>query len=200
MTNSGWVQSLAFSLNSTCLLAAGAAGHVLFDVETGDLITRFSAEQDIAYRVGVAFSPDGKIKIWDAADGGALLSLQIPGLRGGEYVSRLDFSFDGLSLFSGHIHGHALLWRLDGSAESERFEAHQQRVKSIRRTRDGRTLITASADGTVRLWDTTTHAITAILRAGTFGFRSLAVSEPTHGGASCRSLNFSCHEPLPTGM
>jgi RNA polymerase sigma factor (sigma-70 family) len=107
-----------------------------------------------------AFSPAGACL---AASGrGAALHLWRPGSgalpppdrwrdENSEAVA-LAFAPDGTLALAGRDNV-IRLWRLDGAKEVARFAGHQTRVNALGFTPDGTSLVSASDDGTVLIWD-----------------------------------------------
>jgi WD40 repeat protein/serine/threonine protein kinase/Flp pilus assembly protein TadD len=126
-----------------------------------------AARQTLAHPDGVsavAFSPDGRslaascgyytpsqgVTLWDLARG-------VPRARhsGGEFVYSLAFSPDGslLALGSGPISRSVVL--LDAATAQPRgtLRGHADAVVAVAFARDGKTLVSGSWDGTVKVWD-----------------------------------------------
>ncbi len=135
------------------------------------------------YIYGIAWSPDGtrfatggrdgRLVVWHAITGAPLLTLD-PGLGS---VADVDFSHDGQWLASGHARGFVALWDAQAGQRLitvERFslrdlsqqamtdrarlttlEAQRDVVEAVDFSPDDKRLITASADGSVYIWDIT---------------------------------------------
>jgi eukaryotic-like serine/threonine-protein kinase len=121
------------------------------------------------------FSPDGSrllgadlsgnLKLWDFATGREIVAKTIEGL----YVNKSQFSRDGalvavmgnrFGLMTGELHV------LDATSAREAWSlrGHTLNVTDADFSPDGRRLVTASADGTVRFWDLGTGRETLKLR------------------------------------
>ena len=104
----------------------------------------------------VAWSPDGKrlatgsrdgtAKVWDAASGKELLTLK------GSYVTSVAWSPDGkwLATADGQT---AKVWETASGKELLTLRGHNDNVKSIALSPEGKRLATGSDDGTARVWD-----------------------------------------------
>lgn len=114
---------------------------------------------------GVAWSPDGaslascswsgEIKLWDAATGRELPPLPVP--DGKVAVLRIAFSPDGRLLASAggstpNISARVDLYDVPGRRWIRRYAGHSRSVCDVRFSPDGRRLVTASMDGSVKVW------------------------------------------------
>lgn len=167
---------VAYSPNGRFLAVGDAGGMVsLWDVEKRQLLHPLLSYHE-AVVIGLAFSPDsrvlaagdfeGDLVLWDVATG-ALLSAVADAHDG--WTLSLAFAPDGQTLASGGTDGRIQLWDVStlapGGGESLRtrraaIPAHDYWVTSLLYTADGETLISGSADRTVRFWNTATGAET----------------------------------------
>src|SRR5262249_31738428 len=119
---------------------------------------------------GVAFSPDGRrlatggsvlnrpvqtgeLKVWDLASGRLLWQVPI----GGSVSWTVVFSPDGRRITIAdwdQATDRPVLKVLDSGTGQERLalKGHDQRIRAVRYSRDGRSLASASDDGTARIW------------------------------------------------
>jgi len=136
--------------------------------------------------------PDSEVQLWDADRGQPQERLSCFSWRspGQAEVRTIAFSPDGQTLAGGTelrgeslsqsrrasraVTGEVLLWAWRTGGEPPRLRGHAHAVFSLAFSPDGRTLVTGSADRTVRIWDLATRQERAILRGHT---------SPVHGVA-----------------
>ncbi len=136
----------------------------------------------------LAFSPDGTRLVTASADGTARLwdvedikrSEKPPASRELAVLSQhtdrvvaIAFSPDGTRLVTASADGTALLWDIKGVTRSERepsrppptatLSRHEKSLTTVIFSPDGTRLVTASADGTARVWDAQTGSEVRIL-------------------------------------
>jgi WD40 repeat protein len=149
----------------------------VWDAETGQEVLTVEAPA-MSYDYGtVAYSPDGKrlihvcvsryraessstMTVWDAQTGRELLTQKTDG-----QVTTVAFSPDGKRLVtgagrpmvSGSLINRAIrVWDAETGQELYSLKGHALQVNSVAFSPDGSRLASASADGTVKVWDATT--------------------------------------------
>jgi WD40 repeat protein len=154
----------AISADRTRVLSMGQARLRLLDARSGIAIATRDDLPNVEY---AEFSPSGRllatvftdtsIAIWDA--GAGELSRWIRGHRANGYVefnepeNRLVTSLQSTRL-----------WDLTSQAVALR--GHEDHIQSVAFSADGGRLVSASADGAVRIWNTATGRETAAIRSG----------------------------------
>jgi WD40 repeat protein len=108
---------------------------------------------------GLAYSPDGRmlasngggslVKLWDAASGSVLASLEGHSTP----VASLAFSPDGKILATGSLDGSVKLWDVAQGRELKEVAGHTLDIRGLAFSPDGKTLASGSLDGSVKLWD-----------------------------------------------
>ena len=125
---------------------------------------------DIGYSAErAAFAPDGSlvavcsggvndITLWDGAGGASKGAIVVRG--SGNVTSNLIFSPDGKWLVTGNGDlvddskpGAVTVWDVAGKKKHCELKGHPSRIEALAFTPDGTTLISASDDGTLLLWD-----------------------------------------------
>jgi WD40 repeat protein len=185
------VNCLAFSPDGSILASGSVDGTMrLWDVKSGQEKARLKAHMigDDAYSVSsVAFSSDGKllasggydltVKLWDVSTG-----KQLSTLHAAHAVNSIAFSGDGKLLASGGMDrmqmGRIKLWNVATGKPVAALEGHtaqdeiigelklndSREVTCVAFACDDKTLGSASADKTIKLWDVGTSKLQATLR------------------------------------
>jgi len=147
-----WVQSLAWNPVNERLLAAGChnkAGAYLLEWKPDKKEILLPA--DVSFSRGVSWSPDGQIlatsgdnviKLW-TRDGTLIRTIDA-----NDEVGKVAWRPDGqiLAVASANV---VKLWKQDGRLVTV-LKGHTRKVTSV--TWHGQTLVSASEDGTVKLW------------------------------------------------
>jgi WD40 repeat protein len=157
----GW--ALALSRDGKRVVAGGTDRTArVWDLETGAEIQKLAGHTDAVW--GAALTADGKtaitggrdraIIVWDVAKGKEVRSFK--GVR--DRVRALALSPDEKIIAAGHFEqdnraGILRLWDLAGGTLLHSCEGHGQPITSLSFSRDGKTVMTASLNGTVRLWE-----------------------------------------------
>ncbi len=161
----GWVNCLVFSPNGRWL-AAGGAGEVLrlWDLQTAQPAQELSTGED--QLLSLAFSPDGQSLAVGALSGSVTLwrsgeSQPARVLReSGSFAGALSFAPDGQSLAYGGGDPVIALWRLSGSSlVLTQPGPTRAGLAALAYTPDGRLLIAAFWDHTLRCYNPTSGAL-----------------------------------------
>ncbi len=156
-----WIRRVAFSPDSTLLVAGGEDGQVyVWDARGGSLLQRLVGHQGAV--IPVAWSPDGtqlasggdsqgggELFVWDARSGERLSALQ--GLMGEVYA--IAWHPVEKLLISGDSDGRLCWWNLTSCTCVRVREAHQGKVQALKVSPDGRRLASCGDDGAIHLWD-----------------------------------------------
>jgi WD40 repeat protein/tetratricopeptide (TPR) repeat protein len=100
----------------------------------------------------ISGSIDNTVKIWDVSTGHLLNSL-----RHGSDVECTHITVDCKHLYAGCEDGSLYIWNLDLVGNIATFRGHLREITGIALTNDAQTIITSSADGTVKYWDACVH-------------------------------------------
>ncbi|GIW85249.1 MAG: hypothetical protein KatS3mg107_0909 [Gemmataceae bacterium] len=187
------VECLAFSPDGRTLATAQNAGDVLlWDLTTGAVQAKYSGHN--AAITSLVFSPDGALLASASLDSSVIIRDAILGVERARIecppelaVWAVSFSPDGatLAIATGprdfrlrHPVGDVRLWDVTEQRIKRILRGHTRAVTSLAFSSDGRTLVTGSADTTVRFWDLTNGTEYGMLKGhkGAVGFESLSVA------------------------
>ncbi|KAG0704011.1 WD40-repeat-containing domain protein [Suillus ampliporus] len=162
------VRSVAVSPDDKRIASSGVDENIfIWDVESkqkvlGPLVNGVMKFPDTN---SLCFSPDGKrlaggscnnaVFVWDAETGARLAMLQGYRLDIGVEVLSVAFSPDGLKLAFGSktFPGTIQVWRIDSAEQLLEINAHRIFVQSVVWSPDGHQLVSASADKTIKFWN-----------------------------------------------
>lgn len=158
--HTGPVYAVAFHPTDPKVIATASQDKTakLWDITTGKATFDLKGHTDIVD--AVAFSPDGKalatagadksVRLWNPADGKEVKNLGAH--DGSVYV--VAFSPDSATLASAGAGKDSLikLWDVKGQKELRALKGHEQPVTSVA-FRDDKTLVSASMDRTIRVWN-----------------------------------------------
>ncbi len=158
----GEVHSLRFSHDGKILLAAGGVGGqsgAIAGIEVGTWKRLFTLTDVTDAILCADLSPDKTrvayggpsrlVKIAAVADGQILHTFRKPT----DWVLSLAFSPEGLLLAAGDRFGGLYVWEAKSGKEFAMLRGHSQAVTAIAWQADSNGFLSASEDGTVRLWD-----------------------------------------------
>jgi WD40 repeat protein len=154
------IYSIAWSLDGK-LVASGSYDKMvkLWDATTGKELRNLQDHIDAVF--AVAFSPDGKhlasasqdrtVKIWDVATGRRLYTLS-DALDG---LTSIAFSPSGDQVAAAGYDKTIYIWRLaeDDGHLIQSLIADEESLLALAWSRDGKMIVTASADGSIRFRD-----------------------------------------------
>jgi len=151
------VQAVAFSPNGKTIATGEDNIVVLWDVVTGQSISKLSGFRDFIN--DIKFSPDGKFllagggdttpRLWDVATGKTIR------VFGGitQVVQAVAFSPDGKFVITTGNDRLVEAWSLQSSPGGMVFTGHSKAVRKASFSPDGKLVVTASDDFTARIWD-----------------------------------------------
>lgn len=158
----GEPHSITFSRDGRSVLVGGGkhsqSGYaVLYDIKTGNRITRVGDELDIVLasdlsddnsKIALA-GPQKIVRIYDTTTGQLLHELK----RHTDWIYALRFSPDGLLLATGDRSNGLFVWETDTGRFYLDLLGHKNEIRSLAWRPDSSALISGSMDGTIKLWE-----------------------------------------------
>jgi WD40 repeat protein/serine/threonine protein kinase len=184
-TNSSAVKGVAFSSDSAHVAVGSADAVEVWNVQGFRLIAKLARENH-DFRIGLAFSPDGKtlaysqghqiraantLMLWNLETGlrTFLGTLQVGGALG------LAFNADGRALICGERSGISL-WDTSTCRLRKRLTNHAEQVISVALSPNGKLMASTGGDQTVTIWDTQSWEETRVLRGHELEVHSVTFS------------------------
>lgn len=178
------LQEVRFSPDGTLLASAGGNGSLeLWDVATGAHLSTLVGHDPTQLVNAIAFGPNGNwlasasddlsVRLWDISDPTRPRPLGDPLLSHEGFVQTLALSPDGNALISAGGNGDfdLRIWNpVTAELELTVNTGHTNTIWYLAYSPDGRILATASLDGTVRLFDTTSWRLVGQPLAGHTGW------------------------------
>jgi WD40 repeat protein len=162
------VVDLDLSPDGRSLATAGQWVDRVFATDTGALKFEMRGHEDATFRV--RFSPDGSelvsgspdctVRIWNARNGKP--RLVIPARPPDTPITSIAFSRDNAFEAVGRVDGVVRVWAGRGGGFKYELRGHAGPVYALAFSTNGEWLCSASADRTVRVWDTAHGTISAI--------------------------------------
>jgi RNA polymerase sigma factor (sigma-70 family) len=173
--------TVRFSPDGKRLALSGLTDKALvLDLKSGKLLHVLGGQQMRFTRL--AFSPNGRtlalgtgngsIQLWDVLSGRLLRSIDG---HGSQPVSSVAFSHDGKTLASGS-NSRIVLSEADSGKETGKMEAPMAWVEGLEFTPESKSLVSASRDGKVRIWDRVSRKARHTLDGRLWEGRTMALS------------------------
>ncbi|WP_013335126.1 NB-ARC domain-containing protein [Gloeothece verrucosa] len=153
----GHIVSLCFIENDSKLISGGLDGLLrVTSAQTGELLHTFSGHQGQIWSIDCALlqnllasgSGDHTIRIWNLKTKKIIYILE-----DSSEVWTIKFNYLGNLLVSGSAEGKIKLWDVQTGELLDTLIGHEDQVRMVDVSRDGKQVISASSDRTLKLWD-----------------------------------------------
>jgi WD40 repeat protein len=121
----------------------------------------------------IGASLDGTVRVWDLEHGGSQL-IRAPGFR--KYAAAIDAAGRRIVFAGTDPDGRVIVERIDGGGRIV-LRGHRGSVLDVAFSPDGRHVLSASEDGTARIWSATTGKLERTLRGHSEAVDSAAYSK-----------------------
>ncbi len=158
----GEPQTITFSRDGKLILVGGGRHSqsgfaVLYDLQTGNRITRVGDELDIVMAADLSEDnskialggPQKFVRIYDTATGKLLHELK----KHTDWIYAVRFSPDGLLVASADRSNGLFVWESESGRLFLDLVGHKNEVRSVAWRPDSLALVSASLDGTLKSWD-----------------------------------------------
>lgn len=177
------VQGATFGARHVCFNANGRQAATLYDIE---------------------IDGDGhdKLTIWDTMTGSKIKTVEYnePGYVLGSFI---QFSIDGSSLFTAGLYGNKYpVFQFDIASGQEAFQynGHRDHVTCLAHHPDGRTMISASSDRKIQVWDTLTGELNRTIQGHFKGIDRYDISGDGMIFAAASTNVTGSYDPLQTAV
>ncbi len=184
----------AITKNEKFIVIAGARYIKKYDLDTGKEVLSFGKEYEPA--TTVALSPDGRylltawshdnMKIWDFKTGKKIGEFKnndeeiMDDISIPNFCTSIVFSSDGKYIASADTFGNILVWDFHSAKVVQNLKSHKDRVLSLSFTNDGKTLLSSSADKSIKLWNLDTGELEKTFHETNGVNKSIFTSDEKH--------------------
>ena len=162
--------SAAFNFSGDVLIVAGGGGKIAFqDVSKNILIGSHAGHTNACTRIVVqndsprvaSLGEDGQVVLWDSTRGTVEQRIQLPEEAHG--VRDAAFHNDGEFLLTVDDAGYLRVWGTRHGRLRQEFRAHSVVASALATHPDGRHVVTAGVDGSLRTWQIRQHLEATVL-------------------------------------